>query len=212
MARIHLGIGGDSLPDSLREGANPKAQWMFLQAVQRRIPECRESLREVAPRILAGDGDTLTTWAARWGFAAPWLLRVAQRTSRLIVRSPHLQETWSFWTSFVEPEIPELRITWNPCEQTEAAFRETVEDYIRAVRNLPGVLPAPAKNTDPRRDFEWLALYQVGGRTYGQIAESDESSHGDDSTVRKAVQAAAALALIPLRADGRARPRQSGKK
>ena len=66
-----LGFGGEMVPP----GPNIKAQWLFLKAVKRRVPEALTALAAIAPylpddpfnREVADQNAPLRTWCERWG-------------------------------------------------------------------------------------------------------------------------------------------------
>ena len=82
-----LGIGGEMVPP----GANFQAQWLFLEAVRRCVPEALWALAKIAPslpddyfnRDNRDQEQPLRSWCEDWGFTTDWLLAVARHTATL---------------------------------------------------------------------------------------------------------------------------------
>ena len=181
-------------------GASVYAQSMFLQAVERCVPEAIAALR-TASHSEAG----LRKWAEHWGLSYPWALRSA----RLWVQYPDVPGMFgSVPRALWEPGV--LRApSWDPIKETEAEFRSRVDAYIAACHRTVGIKP-PAEKSDPTH-FEWLALHHVGRWTLPRIVERcrNESSAAfakatlvsapDVSVVSRAITETAALVGISLR-------------
>lgn len=213
-------------------GPNLLAQWLFLDAVRRCVPEALSELAAIAPSLPddsfnRGTWDQeapLRAWCERFGFTtAPewkgdrdWLLTVARGTA-VVMRYTPLRAPAEFEWLF-EPSYRKLKtetvasLRWNLAEETEALFRGRVETYIGQVKAAAGErgwTEAPEKRK-LEQHMEWLALYQVGGRTEAEIAtltNADGENPPDVSTISRAITETARLIGLRLRpAQGRAKP------
>jgi len=213
-----LGVGGDYLPADA-DDANFKAIRLFLEAVDRLVPECWKALATIAadvpdrlPSQFVRDVNPdapLREWARTWGFTSPKLVRLARGTAGRIRRLPRLRAAWAITGSYWPPDFPPfVNPLWDPIEESERSFRARVEDYVREIKATPGIVPAPKKRSG-ERPFDWLALHQVGGWTLERIATKyqDRNGHPTESGISRAVSEAAALVGLTLRS-GQGRPRK----
>lgn len=224
-----LGAGGDSLPEGLD---HPLARWLFLEAVQRCVPEAMRALASIAedvPERYPYHGDEgFQKWCETWGFVAlrneidrrDWLQTAARRTAASMRQIPNRPDAygWVLVSGYRPVAFPELRVTWDRTEEPEASFRARIEQYIAQVKATPGQKPAKRKRVDPGnsldRDFEWTALRQVGNRSYDAIAKQFSDARADSlepDAVQKAVESTADLLGLKLRAAPRGRPRVNRK-
>lgn len=178
-------------------GGNVYAQSMFLQAVERCVPEAIAALG-AASHNEAG----LRKWAEHWGLSYPWALRSA----RLWVQYPDVPGMFgSVSRALWEPGVLHGP-SWDPIKETEAEFRSRVDAYIAACRRAVGVKPASDKSNPLH--FEWLALHHVGRWTLQRIVERsrNESTAPDASDVSRAIAETAALVGLTLRRGRQAKP------
>lgn len=211
--RYRLGQGGEVRP----QGGDLRARVWFLDAVSRLVPEALADLKSIA-----GDDDAaIRSWCTRWRLEAhrssdPHWPRLTVKRTLAYLRVKDAERPSApdkFVTVFSYWNTPET-ITWHPELETAEALRARVEKMIAASGTRADLLPAatirPAAGTDPRRPFEWLALYQCGGLSYEQIAgryENDEPIVFRE-TVRMAVQELGPLVGLALRPSTRGRPKK----
>jgi hypothetical protein len=173
------------------------AQSMFLQAVERCVPEAIVALRSAS---LSEAG--LRQWAEHWGLSYPWALRSA----RLWVQYPDVPGMFgSVPRALWEPGV--LRApSWDPIKESEAEFRSRVDAYIAACHRTVGIKPTADKSNPIH--FEWLALHHVGRWTLPRIVEHDrnESATPAIAVVNQAITETAALVGITLRRGRKAKP------
>lgn len=158
----------------------PLAQKLFIDAVARLVPDVLAELEYLADET--PDDERLRAWARSRGFSDPWLLRYARRT---VDRWRARPDTRGKFAPFAVGEwLPDAKPldnpVWDSRLETETAFRERVEVYVRDVKGAEyarGAEHTPTKRTPPgepvARHFEWLALYAVGGLTLDAIAVRD---------------------------------------
>jgi hypothetical protein len=192
--RAGFGSGGNLAAG----GGSVYAQSMFLQAVERSVPEAIAALR-TASHSDAG----LRKWAEHWGLSYPWALRSA----RLWVQYPDVPGMFgSVSRALWEPGV--LRApSWDPTRETEAEFRSRVDAYIAACNRTVGIKPTADKSNPIH--FEWLALHHVGRWTLQRIVERyrNESpafakapmGKPDLSAVTSAIMETAALVGLKVR-------------
>jgi hypothetical protein len=171
-------------------GASVYAQSMFLQAVERCVPEAIAALR-ASSHNEAG----LRKWAEHWGLSYPWALRSA----RLWVQYPDDPGMFGSVSRALWEPVFLHGPTWDPIKETEAEFRARVDVYIAACQRTVGVKPAADKSNPVH--FEWLALHHVGRWTLPRIVERyrHESTIPDPSAVSQAIAETAALVGLELR-------------
>lgn len=222
-------LGGEFVPTA----GNLKARWLFLEAVHACVPEAMDELAQIAPDL--PDGDRLTStnydpeaplraWANKWGFTAPqwpsgpdWLLTVARRTAAFIRTDPSFRTQWVFVASYRNPAgSSQVGLApWQPIEETESEFRDRVDRHVQATRaraSAAGLVTATESRVSAQ--FTRLALFQVKGLSYRQIAdiETQQETSGssvDVGTIRKGVHETAALIALTLRPARRGRPRRN---
>jgi hypothetical protein len=182
--------------DYVSSGANVYAQSMFLQAVERCVPEAIAALRAASHDNEAG----LRRWAEHWGLSYPWALRSA----RLWVQYPDVPGMFgSVSRALWEPGALHAP-SWDPIKESEAEFRSRVDAYIAACHRTVGMKPAPDKSNPVH--FEWLALHHVGRWSLPRIVERYRSESGspDISVVGRAITETGSLVGLALRS-GRGR-------
>ena len=201
-------------------GANFQAQWLFLEAVRRCVPEALWALAKIAPslpddyfnRDNRDQEQPLRSWCEDWGFTTDWLLAVARHTATLMRNKPDSggELEWVFQPSYGKLKTETVAPPhWNPAQETEARFRERVGTYIatvKAVAKEQNWTAAPEKRTFEH--FDWLARYQVSGWTQARIVEQYQDADGrpDVPAVSRALADTATLIGLRLRqAQGRER-------
>ncbi len=216
-----LRVGGGEL---VAPGPNARAQWLYLEAVQRCVPEAMRALAVIAPNL--PDSGALGTrareaslreWCNQWGFTAvrhggdrgDWLLTVARRTAEhLRTQTPNWPEAWVHVVAYRELETVEIvPPRWRPDDETEEDYRKRVDSYIIQIgvsAEREGWSKAPEKRN--LEHLEWLARYQVAGWTEAKIAEhyQDENGSPEVPAVSRALTDTARLIGLTLRpAQGR---------
>lgn len=166
----------------------------YLYAVSRRVPEALDELRAIDP----GDDRALEAWARRRGFSDHWALWTVRNHLPVWRDNPESFGRWlTVFGGTWEPVPPPAPI-WNPFKETEAAYAKRHAEYLNQVRQLPATKTPEKEHGD--RDFEWLALVQVGGVERSEIAINAE---GDDAlslgTVSEALKSTAAMIGLTLR-------------
>ena len=184
---VSLGSGGGQIGGA----ANVYAQSMFLQAVERCVPEAIAALGAASQDNEAG----LRRWSEYWGLAYPWALRSA----RLWVQYPDVPGMFgSVSRALWEPGALHAP-SWDPIKETEAEFRSRVDAYIAACHRTVGTRPAPDKSNPVH--FEWLALHHVGRWSLPRIVERyrREAGSPDITAVSRAITETAALVGLTVR-------------
>jgi hypothetical protein len=155
-------------------------------------------------------------WACEWALHTMWCWRFVPEGTGMMNSEPPEWIRMSEQPSISSDE-PAFRICpgWDVLAEGEQAFRErvdaTLNSYINRQRELAGTrgLVEPLNKRQPRH-FDWLALYQVGGWNYPDIAQWEQEQPGrqkiDDSTIRKGVQDAAEMCALNTRAGKPGRP------
>jgi hypothetical protein len=185
--RVRLGSGGDYVAS----GANVYAQSMFLQAVERCVPDAIAALRNAG----YGDEAGLRRWAEDWGLAYAWALRSA----RLWVQYPDVPGMFGSVSGALWEPVFLHGPSWDPIKETEAEFRSRVDAYIAACYRTVGIKPTTEKSNPLH--FEWLALHHVGRWSVQRIVEryQDESGSPDTSAVSRAITETAVLVGLKRR-------------
>lgn len=207
--RIRLGSG-----DFVPAGANSHAQWLFLQAVERCVPEALEALGELVKELESTApypySDSLLEWASRWGFRDGWTLRQARRTIEFWRDHPTFIGHWgAFAAAYFEPDFPRAP-SWEPTVETEAEYLVRHRAYLDGIRSTPGITETPEKRSGEQH-FEWLALHLSAGWTLERIATRYQDQDGNPNVpaVSKAISETAGLAGLTLRpARGRKLPQR----
>lgn len=204
----HLGRGGDYRPHDM----DLRARVIFLRAVERVVPEALAELRT----LNVDDAFALAAWCYRRGFIASgprdWLRETARVTAIYLQEKtpddPKLLDRfqWAFHT-YPSP----ITITWDPFTEREQDFAKRVEEIRREVARRPDLVRV--RTIRSVRAFAWLALYQVGGLTFAQIAaRGDKRARRavflTPEAIRDAVRRLAADVGIALRHVPRGRPKK----
>jgi len=119
-----------------------------------------------------------------------------------------------------EVTLPVTVLAFSPLAMTEAqwrrasleVFEKAMKDYLQSVSIIWEAIKAAGEYTKVKRKretehLEWLARYQVEGKSYHAIRE--ESGKADLRTVQEAIMRTAELIGLPLRAPTRGgRPRK----
>lgn len=184
---VGLGSGGGLISGA----ASVYAQSMFLQAVERCVPEAIAALRAASQDNEAG----LRRWAERWGMWYPWALRSA----RLWVQYPDVPGMFGTVSRALWEPGTLHGPSWDPIKETEAEFRSRVDAYIAACHRTVGIKPAPDKSNPVH--FEWLALHHVARWNLPRIVERYRSEFDcpDIAVVSRAITETAALVGLTLR-------------
>jgi len=165
----------------------------------------------------------LKAWGEKWNFEADWALDIAC----------FLLSTWASRPSSLgkidclptgeglpPPVVPLLRIyPWEPWEEAEEEFdrraKRTLKKHKEVVKKLykkAGWEEPPekrARSGPVQQHFDWLALYQVGGRSQKSIAIMDNVTR---ESVSKGIKKVAKQLEMPLRLPNRSgRPRKEEK-
>ena len=188
----------------------PAAQWMFLQAVERLVPDVLVELGRLAE--VSPDEKRLREWAWTRRFSDKWLLRFARLTVELWRERPDTRgKFWRLPTSCWLPETAALACpVWDERTETEEAFDRRLADYKLAVRSAARArgdelnLPKRTRADEPiERHFEWLALYVVGNVSLDRIAEryppADTDRLRDRSTISRGCHDAALRAGVTVK-------------
>jgi hypothetical protein len=144
-----------------------------------------------------------------------WLLELARQTAQWL-RSNDDPRTPSdvikmCVTASYAPVDPPSPPRWNIDLETEQSFIRRQKDYRTQVKQLAaaaGRVLARRLNKKhlAERDFEWLALFQVGRLEAFTIRARCKSPRPSVDTVREAIEDAAKQAGVHLRAARRGRP------
>jgi len=196
------------------------ARRYVLRAVAEYVPQALDQLVTISrtPRLAWSDAgvfdpateDALRAWATRWGipYADPWWMSDIRLQVKHWHAFPKEAGRWSgvvgSYRAIDWPTLP----PWRATEETEAAFRVRVEDYIRRVKTLPGVEPVPV--TFSERDFAAFVLEHVAQLPTDQVLvqlDTGDADPGDASAVRKRNRQVAALVGLRLRRRPQGRPR-----
>jgi hypothetical protein len=148
---------------------------------------------------------------------ADWLLELARRTTDYLRTQGDPPQT--------PAEVIKMCVTATyapvegpppPCwdsdrvpEREFTARQKTYRDQVKQAARKAGRIVAPSVN-HPRtaqRDFEWLALFQVGRLEVADLRARCRSRRPSADTIRMAIAAAAKHAAVHLRAAQRGRPR-----
>jgi hypothetical protein len=94
-------------------------------------------------------------------------------------------------------------------EREFIARQKTYRDQVKQAAREAGRIVAPRVNhaRTAQRDFEWLALFQVGRLEVAELRARCRSRRPSTDTIRMAIAAAAKHAAVHLRAAQRGRPR-----
>ena len=178
--------------------------------------------------------DALADWAARYNINVTWVRNLAFH--KVFAwhhggRDDDVHErpgTGSLWASSVKDVTNRLikseqftvgPVEWSPTEETEEQFldrttREFTEarrEYVARVHAVYNQRGWPKESAIEKRElqhFEWLALYQIKGNSFNQIAKAYRRER---KTVEEAVKGLAAFIELPLRTPGKG-GRPVGKK
>ncbi len=178
--------------------------------------------------VVADVTKVLNSWAGKWNCGDErWFLELAFGTLKLWWQSPRCRQelaldldTGGGWEG-VSAEDREFRFShpgWRPASQQWAdfeprlleEFRRDLKKYrqrLSALMEERGYIRAPKKHAHAH--FEWLVLFHLAGKSYGQIANErcTSSESVDDVAIHSGVRDAARLVGIKLRL-GRRGPRR----
>ena len=197
-----FGVGGELAPPGHPAGA----QWLYLEAVRRLVPEAMQALAVIA---LPADGAPtlpeapLRAWCQQWGFTGTdprhdWLLTVARRTAQwLREKEPTWPNAWVLVTSHHGPGSESIPAPhWEPDEETRDDFSARMNHYITEVERLAAQRGWTTMREKRTLDhFDWLARYQVGKWSLANIVDyyADEDGYPDMQVVSKALNETASL-------------------
>lgn len=137
----------------------PAAQWMFLDAVQRLIPDVLVELTLLAEE--APDETRLRAWARTRGFSDRWLVRHARLTVELWREQPDTR--WKFWRFPTSAWLPETVVfaspEWDARAETEEDYQKRVDRYKQQVASAEygrGAELTPKKRTraETKEDYQ----------------------------------------------------------
>jgi hypothetical protein len=156
----------------------------------------------------------LEYWACQWAVDTLWSWKFNSYGSQMLNADPPewVRADLDNKRSNEQPFV--VRPGWNVEAELQAHFearvRKALAEYIersRAFAEARGLVPAQERLTT---HFDWLALYQVKGRSWAQIAQWDQDETGSDSkeesAIRKGVQSAAKLVGLNARRGRPGRP------
>lgn len=183
--------------------------------------ECEEYERAQSDSDFCAFFLELSDWCARWHLDTRWCRERAMEALRLplmytrVTGNPTTSQRAS-WHVLIMPmrEIPfddhpfvfEFR-DWNPMAWTEgeylralrAAFEEHIRRYVdrrHAIAREVGLVRRPMRFTEA--NFDWLAMFQVVGCNYSEIAREYDVTR---QAVMKQVKALSAFIDLPLRGE-----------
>jgi hypothetical protein len=222
--RIFIDAVTRLVPEAIRE----------LEALTRTLPDFDAGHGWIASVAFPQD---LLDWCLRRGFTATrwmqadidrsgtvrdipsgpdWLLELVGHTVQ-VLRDPSNTDkasdilSRSISVSYAPVHAPTLANPfWNPDVETEQAFRHRVDAYILEVKqstNAAGRRVA-RQAKEPIRDFEWLALYQVGRSDAVEIQARTSRPRISTDAILNSIAVAAEEASVHLRRGKRGRPRR----
>jgi hypothetical protein len=147
---------------------------------------------------------------------ADWLLERARRTAHYLRTQGNPPKTpaevlrmcvTGIYAPVEGPPAPH----WNSDLEPERAFKKRQEAYrvqVKQAVSAAGRIVAPSVNQTrtAQRDFEWLALFQVGRLEAAQIRAGCKSRRPSVDTIRERIVRAAKHAGVHLRTARRGRP------
>jgi hypothetical protein len=206
-----------------------------LKAIAPHLPDHEGSALTFAPKTFDLERP-LRDWCLTWGFTAvpwaplyrdetgttqlvpvgqDWLLDLARNTAQWLRKGDDPREPSHVIrigvTASYRPVEPPPPPHWNIDMEPETSFIARQEAYRVQVKQLASAAGRVlTRQLNPKhsaeRDFEWLALFQVGRLAAFQIRARCKSPRPSVDTIREAIEDAAREAGVHLRAARRGRP------